>query len=373
MVIAGLLVLVGAFFTMQYLAGLKKPPKKKTPVERQRSVPTLLVHPQTVRTSVPVLGKIRAIQRAEIYAEVNGRMLQTAKPFREGIRYSKGELMVSIDRREAENNLKARKSQLATLILQMLPDLKLDYPDSYKRWRDYIRDFDVNKPLPPLPDAKTDKEKYFVFAKNIKTTYFEIRSLEIQLQKYAIRAPFNGELIESNIEPGTLVRTGQKLGELIGTDNFELTVSLRLYEAEQLKKGDKAVLKSESGHMSWTGTVVRVNSSINEATQSVEVYISLRGAGLKEGMFLTGRAEAQSVPKAVKIPRKALRNNEVFLLEKGKATPHAVHIAQIDGDSAVIQGLPSGALLVLDNTGLRKGSEITALETGKEQDKKGKR
>ena len=41
--------------------------------------------------------------------------------------------------------------------------------------------------------------------------------MEATLDKYTIKAPFNVVVTQSNINPGTLVRNGQKLGEFINT------------------------------------------------------------------------------------------------------------------------------------------------------------
>ena len=42
-----------------------------------------------------------------------------------------------------------------------MPDIRLDYPEQYEKWEQYLRDFDFDKPTPKLPAINSEKEKFF--------------------------------------------------------------------------------------------------------------------------------------------------------------------------------------------------------------------
>lgn len=150
---------------------------------------------------------------------------------------------MDIDNREFYTSLLAQRSSLYDLITSMMPDLKFDYSESFQNWESYSKSFDLNENLKPLPDPVNDKEKYFVNGRQIVTTYYNIKNLEERYSKYLIRAPFSGILTESAMNPDTLIRSGQKLGELVSLNDFELEVSINQEYMDILRVGEAVALK----------------------------------------------------------------------------------------------------------------------------------
>ena len=93
-------------------------------------------------------------------------------------------------------------------------------------------------------------------------------------------------MTESLVNPGTLIRSGQKLGEFVSTDDFELEVDVNQEFIDILKVGEPVILTDLSGENQWRGMVRRVNGRLDQTTQTIKVYIGVRGANLIEGMYL---------------------------------------------------------------------------------------
>ena len=127
----------------------------------------------------------------------------------------------------------------------------------------YLQAFDLNENLKPLPQPINDKEKYFVNGRQIVTNYYNIKNLEERFSKYIIRAPFNGILTESTVNPGTLIRSGQKLGELVSLNDFELEVDVNQEYMDILKVGEAVALTDLEGVREWQGIVRRVNGRLD--------------------------------------------------------------------------------------------------------------
>ncbi len=121
-----------------------------------------------------------------------------------------------------------------------MPDIKLEFPKEQKKWDAYLNSIEVNRPIPELPVTNTQKEKFFVTGRKVFTTYYNIKNLEARLDKYILRAPYKGIVTESNINPGGLVRSGQKLGSFSNTSIYELELSVSASEAALVNIGDKA-------------------------------------------------------------------------------------------------------------------------------------
>lgn len=359
-IVLGIGIIVGSFLLMRFLSGQKKPPKQ-IDTQLVQAVGVTEVSNSTVQLTVPVTGKLAAQKRIDLFAEVSGVLKPTGKTFKEGTRYAPGELLLNIDDREARNNLLAAKSQLLNSVTQLLPDLQLDYAKSYPRWKSWLDAFDINKPVADLPSMTDEQEKYFINARNIPNLFYSIKSQEVRISKYRVSAPFAGVLAQTTIDQGALVRGGQKLGEFIAPGSFELEAAVSLQQSDLLSVGDTVLLASSDITGQWTGIVARVSDQLDPTTQSVKVYINVSGDRLREGMYLEGTVQSESIPDALSVPRGLLHNhNELFVVANDTLLElQAITVLQFSEDQAIVRGLKDGQQLVTTNVaGAHKGMVV---------------
>lgn len=302
-----------------------------------------------VPSRIPLTGKLVASQKVAVISEVNGRMLRTTPDFKEGNFFGGGSALIKVDHTEAKINLLAQRSSFQTSLTQMMPDLRLDYPANAAAWQKYLDDFDVNKPLPALPAAQSEKEKYFLSARGISTQYFNIKVLEERLGKYTINAPFGGVVTASTVDPGTMIVAGQKLGEFSNPSVYELEASVGVSDLNFLKIGQQVALRSENLNQTFTGTIRRISDKIDPNTQTVRVFVAVSDRNLKEGMYLAGEIQAGSFENAFEIPRKLVEENEVFLVADSVLKRKPVEVKRITDKTAVVTGLANGEVLLNEN------------------------
>jgi multidrug efflux pump subunit AcrA (membrane-fusion protein) len=338
----GLATLVGA----SYLAYVLIDNNKQTVREVPKTVKTVFT--QTVlNTDIPISikanGNLVASRKVEIYSEVQGIFKETNQAFKSGQTYKKGQTFLRMDSQEFYTSLLAQRSTLYDLITGMMPDLRFDYPEAFDHWEAYLKEFDIEQNLLPLPEPINDREKYFINGRQIVSTYYGIKNLEERLKKYTIRAPFDGILTESLVNPGTLIRSGQKLGEFVSTDDFELEVDVNQEFIDILKVGEPVILTDLSGENQWRGMVRRVNGRLDQTTQTIKVYIGVRGVNLIEGMYLEANIAAKSEKNALEISRSLLQNeNQVFAVENGQLLILEVEPVYFTDRTAVVKGLQDG-------------------------------
>ena len=195
-----------------------------------------------VQIIVPANGSLIAKSRMELYSEVQGVFRGGSKLFKTGQAYNKGEVIIRIDDSEYAANVQSAKSNLYNQLTSIMPDLRLDYPDLFPKWQGYLNNFDMDKSTPTFPEMTTEKEKFFISGRGILTSYYNVKNLEQRLSKYRIYAPFKGVLTDALVTEGTLIRAGQKLGEFINTDVYELEVSIGKTFSDLLKIGEKVEL-----------------------------------------------------------------------------------------------------------------------------------
>ncbi len=320
--------------------------ERKRPKKEQKVIPavfTQFVENTNNAVNVTASGNLAARDRIEIYSEVQGIFENSAHLFKPGVWYRAGELLLSLNSDEARANLRSQKSNLYNQVVSLLPDLRFDYPDAYQKWQDYANSFDVESNLAPLPQTTSEKEKLFIVGRNINSSWYNVKNIEERLTKYNIYAPYDGILIEANLDKGALVRPGLKIGEFINTSNYELEVAVNSAYADLLKVGNTVTLQNVEKTSSWNGKVTRVNSLIDPGTQTIQAFIRVYGKGLKEGMYLEANLQGRDEENTFEIARKNIvENDKVFVLKDSflvlqKVTP--VHFTE---KSAIVKGLSNG-------------------------------
>lgn len=338
----GVALMVFAYFVANYLIENREKPE----AQLQKVVQSVYV--DTVQNgSVPVVlrsnGTLRALRRIELYAEVSGVFLNSSHLFKVGQPYRQGEVLLRINDQEFEASVQAQKSDLLNLITSVMPDLRIDYPESYPAWEKYLTDFNLKGVTKSLPDPVSAQEKNFITGRGIYSSFYALKNLESRLSKHIIRAPFNGILTEALVTEGTLIRNGQKLGEFIDPGVYELEVSVDQGYSRYLTIGKEVVVKDLEGNREWTGKVARVNGSVDQGTQTVKAFVQLSDKDLKEGMYLEAFIQARNAPEAVAMDRALLVNQRsVFAVKDTVLELIDVKPVYFSDREVILTGIPNG-------------------------------
>ena len=85
---------------------------------------TVVAKPKTLDQTVIVTGKLSAIDRLEVFAQVQGIAGLEAGRFKAGQFFKAGETLLTIDKTEFESNLNAQRSQFMSSLLNLMADIK---------------------------------------------------------------------------------------------------------------------------------------------------------------------------------------------------------------------------------------------------------
>lgn len=362
--ILGIAVLAGYFIATR---------DKDMPTEITKEVKTVFVETvknRTIPIVIPANGNLAPKNRLELYAEVQGVFRNSAHDFKPGQAYQRGQTLLNLDSSEYYASVQAAKSELYNLITSIMPDLRLDYPEYFQKWQDYLDGFDINKSTPELPETASDKERYFITGRGIFSSYYNVKNLEQRLGKYRIVAPFSGILTEALVNKGTLVRSGQKLGEFIDTSVYELEVAVSKRFSDLLEIGERVTLEDGNGNRTYEGKVVRVNGRVDQTTQTIKVFIEVQGSDtLKEGMFLQANLDARDEPDAISIPRQLLvDNSQLYIVRDSVLDLVDIQPVYFSDKEVVVKGLDDGTRYVSKSVpGAYAGMRVKVLENTENQ------
>jgi len=309
---------------------------------REASVPVKPVKWEVHQAAISTSGRVKALNRFELFSEVNGILINNS--FREGNIFKKGSAILQVDDREFSAQLKAQKSAFMGLLSQVLPDISIDFEDEYKNWSAFASKIDVDKELPQIPMINDSKLKAFLSGRNVLNQYYALKSQEVRLAKHQIIAPYDGVLSEVSIQPGSLVRAGQRLGLFIQPNTFELEAAIPERELSKMNIGKNVELYTENGGRVM-GQVTRVNNSVDPQTQLVKIYLTVKGNNVREGQYYKFDAKGKTIVNSIKIPRTWLsERNTIFAVKQSDSTLFELPVVleAIDQDAAIISGIDEG-------------------------------
>lgn len=341
--ILGVLLLIGAYFIANFFINSNN----KVRPQAKQVVKTVFTETAT-NGNVPIIitanGSLLSKHRIDLYSEVQGILNPSVKDFKPGVSYRKGEKLIAINSEEFYANLQAQKSNFYNVLTSVMPDIRLDYPNEYEKWQHYLNEFDINKTLNELPETNSDKEKFFITGRGIYSAFYNVKNLEVKLDKYQIRAPFNGILTACLVNEGTLVRPGQKLGEFIDPSVFEIGVSVKSLYADLLKVGKQVRLYNLENTRSWEGRVVRINGKVDAQTQTITAFIEVSGENLREGQYLEVELEGKMEQNAYTVSRNLLiENSKLYIVQNDSLKLIDVTPVYENKNTVVVKNIPDNA------------------------------
>ena len=340
-----IVVIVGVTFAAyKFIMRFKKVPKINELVESIKLVEIRTVKLDTNNLSIPIYGNLKSLNEIDIFPEVGGRLMND--DFREGNSYYKGDVIAVFDNSELASNIKSQKSNLLNQTAKLVTDMKFDFPAVVNEWETFLNKIDFETRLPELPKVSDIKLKKYLAGKSIYSTYFSIQAQENRLAKYTLTAPFDGTLIEALLKPGTVARAGQKMGKFINSFQFELEANVTLANGSRVNIGDKVILQSNDIDGEWEGTIKRINRTLSEASQNMDVFILINSSSLYNGMYLFGVAYLGSANNSIVVKRSLLDGDQIFIIEDGILKSRKISILQINEEVAIISGLENGDIIL---------------------------
>lgn len=191
-----------------------------------------------------------------------------------------------------------------------------------------------------------------------------------QLTDTTVRAPFAGAIAARYVAPGTYVKPGTALFDLVADDKLRLTLEVPERYAALVKVGTGVEISLEESLASGMSgpevdvsqdrsaagavqaAVTRVSPIVSPTTRTftVEAVFSPAGSVLRPGMFIVAELSLGREDRSVRVPRSAvfhvLGRDRVMRVEDGEAVAHDVELIAEDGAEAVVIGLEPGSPVI---------------------------
>ena len=302
-------------------------------------VKTTFAKPSGSGQTLALPGTLQGFQQAPIAARASGYLKRWTRDI--GSHVEKGELLAEIESPEIDQQL----SQAVAARAQTAASLGLA-KSTTERWealkkRDVVSQQELDEKRSGAAQAIA----------NLAAADANVQRLR-QLQGFTrVTAPFAGVITRRNVDTGDLIdSSGKTLFVLTQMDPLRIYVNVPQSYAQLVKPGQKVVVtQSELRGRSFTGEVARTAASIDAATRTMQVEITLAN---RDGVLLPGAYVQVALPLAASTTLVVPTN---VLLFRGEGT----RVAVVDTASkvhlrAVTLGRNLGETIeVLDGVGAR--------------------
>ena len=335
-------IFVAAFMGAGMLAKMKPPPEKKETNEIDLLVDVMPLETETVRFTVRSQGNVRPRTETVLSAEVSGPIVEISPKFIPGGIFVKNEILMRID----PTNYRVAVDQARAVLAQR----QIEYDGALKlRKQGYRAEAELASAAAALETAKA-----------------ELTRAERNLEKTAIRLPYEGMVRAKDADLGQYVTAGSRLGVTFATDYAEVRLPLtdqdlafvEIPSAGQLERDGEAIGPTvtlsamQKGRMrEWRGRIVRSEGVVDENTRVTYAVARVEdpyrrhsaendSPPLPVGTFVSATIEGNSAEDVIRVPRSVIRGNGqiVVVNAENRLEIREVDILRSDSAFAYIRG-----------------------------------
>ncbi|WP_157729936.1 efflux RND transporter periplasmic adaptor subunit [Bacterioplanes sanyensis] len=341
------------------LASLKEPPEEKI---TEVTVPEVEIETRQagpVSITVGSYGVVQPREKTELVAQVSGNVAYIHPAFVRGGQIAADTVLMRIDDSDYQTALLDAEANYATA----LAALETEQAQG-KVAREQLSD--VKNPTvlalrkPQLAQAKAA----------VKATLAMVQRAQRDLERTAIRAPFDALVVARHPGLGSYVSTGTALGTVFALATAEIRLPVAAKQWPQLvNQGNDAevTLRVQQGEQSleWPAKIVRSEGIVDDNSRMHYLVAQVENPyqqtpPLRFGQYVTADIQGRVYQNSVRIPYQWLREQRLPVFKDGQLAFENVDVLRLEGDQAVVQ-LSNTAPMAIVTTALQYPSEGMAL------------
>jgi len=327
------IVAIGFVKANQITQGIAKGKAFKMPPD---AVTSLVVKEESLSPVLEAIGSLASPQGVMISADLPG--IVTTIDFQSGTEVTNGQLLVQLDTRQEEAQLRTAKAKLE-LALQNL-----------NRAQD-------------LGQKHVIAQSAYDEAKSIyDAAVSSVEETQAAIDRKTIRAPFAGVIGIRQINVGQYLKSGDPIVQLESLDPIFVNFALPQQDVGKLRVGQGVKMQADGfPDKLFSGTITAIDSIVDTTTRNIEAQATIPNPDhlLRSGMFAGVQVLLPTRKSVIMIPATAIAyapyGDSVFVLEKMKGPDGVEYLGA--REQAVILGKTRGDQIEVIS-GLKEGEEI---------------
>lgn len=341
-------IISGAVVVFIILSNNKPPAEKKAASEYLPIVEVMAVQESKVTFKISSYGIVQPKHQTQIVSEVQGRITRLSEKFVAGGRVNNNEILANIEGADYEAAFIQAQANLAQAQARLAQE-KAESNVALKDWQNITNQEPTDLGL-RKPQLRQEKA-------NVKYAKAALDKAKRDLERTAIRAPFEGLIKLRQIDLGEYLVIGKMIGQLLDTSKAEVRLpipdeELAFIDKINTKKNPiKVALYTQimGEKTEWQGIITRSEGVIDEQNRMIylvaeidDPYLRKKGnthpKELKFGTFVNAEITGITLEKVFKLPRFLINDNQVLVVKNDQIYQRKVNIIRSDNQYAYIVG-----------------------------------
>jgi RND family efflux transporter MFP subunit len=368
-----------AFTIVAVVLITKNPPKGRKGRPQQVAQMTVEVEklkPQSYQVMLDSFGTVKPRTQSVLVAQVAGQINYVSSHFRDGGFFEKGDVLVKIDDRDYQAEVKIAQSTLMAG-KQTLLEEQARSNQALADWKRLGNGDEPSVLVLRKPQLESAKAK-------VMSAQAQLEKTQLKLERTQIVAPYAGRILKKKVDIGQVISTNSQLADIFAVDYVEIRLPIKNNDLalidlpEEYRNSGVQVqpvpvnFQSDLiGNQSWQGEVVRTEGAIDNSAQQLYIvaqinnpYQSSTHSPIKIGQYVTAQIKGKSIDNALVIPNSAIyQGSYVYIVSDGVLIRTDIETRwQNSHDAIIASGLEFGDKLVLTSLGqVSSGTAVSIL------------
>lgn len=307
---------------------------------------------QTVPVQLEAIGTVEPLTTVSVKSMVNGEIVKVH--FKEGDEVSKGQVLFTLDQRQAEASLRQAEAAIARTRSQ-LAKARTDA----ERYAKLVHDGIVTQ-----DQFETYRTQAEALAADVAAQEAAIQNLKVQLSYSTIKSPLSGRTGNLLIDAGNVVKANDSISLVTINQMSPISVSFSVPEKElsrirpRFASGNltaEALPSGESGSPE-TGRVTFLDNTVDPATGTIRLKATFANGNrrLWPGQFATVKLTLATLSGATVVPSQAVQagqKGQYLFVVKSDNTADLRQVkagTTFKGLTVIEQGVQPGEQVVID-------------------------
>jgi len=317
------------------------------------AVTVVTVESRSFSTSMPFTGNLLAMNRAELKAEVPGRV--TRVQVQEGDTVKAGAVLCTQDEDDLSLAAQAAEAQLAQAQAQAL-QAKRDA----ERAEMLLEKRSITRQAAQVAETANNAA-----AAAVQAAESQAGMAKVRMKKARIMAPFDGQVARRMVQAGDVLMAGQSVFEVVDNRKLEIHADLPANAMALVKPGQSVRFRVPGFQQAFTGTLTQVSPVLSPDGRNLHVRIEVPNTDrlLKSGVFVEGLIMGNGQTQQPSLPASLIKaegqSGDLYVAENGIAKKRSVIVGPEQDGFRPIDGIPVGTKVVATGQDLvRDGSKL---------------
>lgn len=250
-------------------------------------------------------GSVTVRSYVSLMSQVSGRVIATSPALRSGGRFSAGETLVTLEKRDFTLAL----AQMQADVTSAQASLQLSKAEASVDIISYQR-LNPSKEVPPL----IAKEPQIAQANAQLQAAVARRDIaQVNLDRSVYSLPFSGRVVESSADEGQMLNSSQSFGRVYALDAVEIVISLSPKELAKLAPAKNRIATITADGSTFEGRIDRIAAERDPRTRFSQVFLTTDNSqSLTPGTFVSVTVNGPTIDNTFMLPESALQVGQYF-------------------------------------------------------------